>query len=283
MAGILTNAELVATPAPGRPRYGLFSAATVTDDLETRGIGSGFQFAGEDCGVVRSYDANCTTNPAKTLDLGLTYMPATPYWVYASRKCGTVGKTAAEFDASVRRRLVANEQREVESQFWGGGAVAADPNLIGHSGTVTVVPGVPGAGAAIAALEDSFYDFYGYTGVIHIAMRAYAALAYAGIVEKNGGTYNTQIGSTWSFGAGYGITGPAGAAPAAGNVWAFMTPPVFIRRSEIIQRQGWEVADLAANQFVGIAERVYAHNWACDVVHAVEVPIAAPKVDTEAA
>ncbi len=282
MAGILTNASLYPTPSPGVQRYGLFSAATVVDDLDSRGIASGFQVAGEDCGVVRSYDANCLTNPAKTFDQGLAYMPATPYWVYASRQCGTVGRTAAEFDASVRRRLVANEQREVESQFWGGGAVAADPNLTGVAGVTTVVAGAAGSSAAIAALEDSFYDEYGYQGVIHISMRAYGNLAYGNLLIRNGGTLNTPMGSTWAIGAGYGIAGPGGAAPAAGNVWAFMTPPVLVRRSEVLQRSAWEVADRGTNQFMGIAERIYAHTWVCDAVHAVEVPIAAPKVDTEA-
>lgn len=283
MAIITGNGEIIAAPAPGRTRYGLFNAATVTDDLDAPGIASGFQLPAEDCGVVRAYDANCLTHPAKTFDEGLGYQEATPYWIYATRKCGTVGQSPAEITNSVRRRLVANEQRQVEAQLWGGTAVASDPNLVGHAGTVTVVPGVPGAGAAIAALEDSFYDFYGYVGTIHIATRAYAALAYAGIVEKNGGTYNTQIGSVWSFGAGYGITGPAGVAPAAGNVWAFMTPPVLVRRSQVMVPDVVATMDRSLNQYMALAERVYAHTWVCDAVHAVEVPIAAPKVDTEAA
>ena len=124
MAGILTNGELIAAPAPGVQRYGLFNAATVLDDLDTRGIASGFQVPAEDCGLVRAYDANCATHPAKTFDEGLTYMEATPYWIYATRQCGTVGKTAAEMETSVRRRLASGEQRAVEAQFWGGTAVA---------------------------------------------------------------------------------------------------------------------------------------------------------------
>lgn len=276
---ILSNGEIISAPPPGPMRYGLFSAATVTDDLGDRGIASGYQFPAEDCGVVRSYDANCVTHPAKTFDEGLPYMEATPYWVYATRQCGTLGITPAEFEASVRRRLLANEQREVEAQFWGGGAVAADPNLTGVSGVTTVVPTAPGAAAAIAALEDAFYDTYGYVGTIHISMRAYANLTYSGLTVRNGGTLNTPMGSVWAIGAGYGITGPAGDAPDAGTVWAFMTPPVLIRRSQVMARPAWEVADRGVNQFMGLAERVYAHSWACDAVYAVQVPYAAPAVE----
>lgn len=285
MAGILTNGELIAAPAPGVQRYGLFNAATVLDDLDARGIASGFQVPAEDCGLVRAYDANCATHPAKTFDEGLTYMEATPYWLYATRQCGTVGKTAAEMETSVRRRLASGEQRAVEAQFWGGTAVASDPNLTGAAGVTTVVPGVPGAGAAIAALEDAFYDTYGYVGTIHISTRAYGILAYAQLLYRQGGAgaLTTLLGSVWSIGAGYGITGPGGAAPDAGNVWAFMTPPVLIRRSSVMVPDVTATMDRTANQYLALAERVYAHTWLCDTVFAVQVPIAAPAVDTEAA
>lgn len=285
MAGIIANAELMVAPAPGVQRYGLFNAATVLDDLEARGIASGFQLPAEDCGLVRAYDANCVTHPAKTFDEGQTYMEATPYWLYATRKCGTVGKTPEEMEASVRRRLASGEQRAVEAQFWGGTAVASDPNLTGAAGVNTVVPTAPGAGAAIAALEDAFYDTYGYVGTIHVNTRAYGALAYSQLLYRQGGAgaLTTALGSVWAIGAGYGITGPAGAAPAAGNVWAFMTPPVLIRRSAVIAPPVIDTLDHVQNQYYALAERVYAHTWLCDSVFAVEVPIAAPRVDTEAA
>lgn len=281
---MISNPQETRAPAPGLLRYGLFSAATVSDDLGPREIASGFQFPAEDCGVVLSYDATCERPfDAKTFDEGLDYMEATPYWVYATRQCGAVGTDAQAMEASVRRRLVANEQHEVEAHLWGGGVVASDPNLIGHVGTTTVVPTGVGSGAAIAALEEAFYDAYGYVGVIHINTRAYANLAYGQLINRNGGTLNTPVGSVWSIGSGYGITGPAGAAPAAGNVWAFMTPPVLIRRSEVIVPPALATLNRSTNQYLALAERVYAHTWVCDEVFAVEVPIASPKVDTEAA
>lgn len=285
MAGILTNGEEIAPLAPGLQRYGLFSAATVLDDLDARGIAAGFQIPAEDCGLVRAYDANCLTHPAKTFDEGLTYMEAVPYWVTATRKCGTVGTDAVAMERSVRRLLAAGEQRAVESQFWGGTAVASDPNLIGTAGVTSVVlpAGSTGSGAAIAALEDAFYDNYGYVGTIHISMRAYANLSYGGMMQRQGGQLVTPMGSVWSVGAGFGITGPGGAAPAAGNVWAFMTPPVLIRRSPVVVPDITATMDRTFNQYMALAERVYTHTWTCNSVFAVEVPISSPKVDTEAA
>ena len=66
---ILTNPNLIETPAPGQRRYGLFTAATVTDDLSTRDIAAPVTSPVLDCGAsMLAYDANCTTNPAKTFE-----------------------------------------------------------------------------------------------------------------------------------------------------------------------------------------------------------------------
>lgn len=282
MAVITTNQHLIATPPPGRLRYGLFNAATIIENMEPHVIGAGFQFAGIDCGVARLYDSSCAPgdSDAKTFDEGLAYQFADPFWVYSTRQCGTVGHTPAEFTESVRRRLLGGEQTQVEAALWGGTTPAVAPALTDHLGTVVVTPGAVGAGAAIAALEESFYSAYGYVGTIHVNTRAYGAAAYSNLIVQ-GSVLTTPLGSSWSFGAGYDITGPADVAPAAGFVWAFMTPYVMIQRSGIIaQDDPRAFLDRAANQYLGLAERVYAATWLCDVVHAVQVPIAAPAVGT---
>lgn len=285
MAVIIGNPNLAPTPSPQRLRYGLFAAATVTDDLDGRGVADGFQIAALDCGVTRLTDAPCSPADAveKTMDEGLPYMEAPPYWVYSSRQCGILGQSETELADSVRRRLAGGEQTQVEAAFWGGTAPAVDPNLTGTAGVVTVTPGAAGAGAAIAALEESFYGEYGYVGTIHINTTAYAALAYAELISDTpaAGVLRTPLGSQWAIGAGYGDTGPAGAEPAAGFVWAFMTPQVWIRRTDVPQHLDFRAAlDRTFNQYVGLAERVYAHTWTCPVVHAVQVPIAAPATTT---
>lgn len=284
MVSIITNQQEIATPAPSRLRYGLFTAATVTDDLDDRGIASGFQFAAEDCGVARLYDAQClpSENDAKTFDAGLTFMEADPYWVYATYRCGTVGTTAEDVTRRVGKRLATGEQQQVEAAIWGGTTPLAVPNFEDNVGTIVAAPGAVGAGAAIAALEEAFYDAYGYLGTIHINTRGYAAAAYANLVLGNGGAgvLTTPLGSLWSIGSGYDITGPAGVAPAAGHVWAFMTPPVIIKRATVRMPDPREVLDRTLNQWNGLAERVYTHAWLCPTVAAVQVPIAAPAVGT---
>lgn len=274
---IIANRHLVAPTAPGPRRYGLFDAATVTDGLDARAMAAGIQFPELDCGgPLNEYDANCVTHPAKTFTEGLGYTGGDPYWLYAAERCGTVGRTPAEITDAVRRSLAAGEQTAVENVVWTGGAFATDPALTTAAGVVVVTPLAPGAGTALAALEASFYAVYGYQGTIHVNTAAYAALE--DYVDRQGGAgvLTTELNSKMAYGAGYGTDGPLGEAPAAGFVWAFMTPNVTVRRSEIIVPDVLMTLNRTNNQYNALAERVYLHTWTCDIVHAVQIPVAAP-------
>lgn len=279
---ILSNPQLVETPPAGPLRYGLFRAARVTDDLGPREVAAGFTFAAEGCGTGYLFDANCDAPEPKTFDEGLSYVEGSPYWLYATQQCGTVGRAPAEVTRSVTRKLAGAEQTLVEGVLWSGNGFASAPALTTNAGTVTVVPTAPGAGAAIAALEASFYAEYGYVGTIHVNTAAVGALAYSELITEaqTAGVKTTPLGSLWSIGAGYGTDGPAEEPADAGFVWAFMTPPVWIRRqAQMIVPDVTMTMNRVANQYMAIAERVYAHAWECPVVHAVQVPLAAPAVE----
>ena len=143
-------------------------------------------------------------------------------------------------------------------------------------------PAAPGCRAAISALEKAFYGVNGYVGTIHVTRRPKAA-EYAGFLNPNAGALRTRMGSAVTLGAGYGITGPAAVAPAAGFVWAFMTGYTTVWRStdaQIPQPDPQRVMDRTLNQWDVVSERVYAAAWSCPEVFAVQVPIAAPAVAT---
>src|SRR5678816_1517200 len=244
MGKIITNRQLVPTPPTTPLHYGLFTAVASVQTMDTRLIAAGGQFFADHCGDGQLYNQTCLVSPEKTFVEGSDLMPFDPFW--------TVARTAEEIRNAVRDQLITPQQTLVEEGFWGGTVVPVDPNLTGHAGTVIVTPSAPGAGAAIAALEEAFYGVYGYTGTIHINMRAYAAAAYSQLIVRQGGAgvLRTPIGSTWSFGAGYGITGPAGVAPAAGFVWAFMTGAVNMWRSGILpQPDPRQTLDRSLNQW----------------------------------
>lgn len=281
MATIITNRQLIDPPVSRRLRYGLFSVATMLD-MPDRVITAGLQFYADDCGnFLDDYNQECgVTSPTKAFEEGSELVGTDPYWITNRIRCGTVGRTAQEIKAAARGRLTAMEQWAVENRLWNG--IAAQPgvlDLVSNVGTVTVVPSAPGAGAAISALENAFYQVNGYVGTIHVNVQAEGALEYAGFLNPETGVLRTRMGSAVSLGAGYGITGPAAAAPAAGFVWAFMTGYTAVWRStdaQLPQPDPQRVMDRTLNQWDVVAERIYAAAWACPEVFAVQVPIAAP-------
>lgn len=283
MGKIITNRQIVTAPPTTPIHYGLFTAVNSVQTMDARIIASGGQFLVDHCGDAQLYNQTCIENPTKTFVEGSDLMEFDPFWVVARKRCGSVGRTSGEMLTAVREQLVTSQQTLVEEGLWGGTVVPVDPNLTGHAGTVVVTPAAPGFGTAIAALEEAFYSVYGYTGTIHVNMRAYAAAAYSQLIVRQGGAgvLRTPMGSAWSFGAGYGITGPAGAAPAAGFVWAFMTGAVSMWRSGILpQPDPRQTFDRTLNQWDVVAEEVFGLTWDCPDVFAVQVPVAAPAVAT---
>jgi hypothetical protein len=273
--------QLVEAPTPGRLRYGLFNVAT-SQSLDMRGIAAGTSFLVDHCGGASAYDTNgCDPNPEKPFVEGSDLIEAEPFWVVAKKHCGTVGRDASEMETAVRTQLLAGEQTVVESVLWNGAGLAAHAPTLEGSGATITTPTAAGAGAAIAHLESVAYGAaFGYEGVIHVNQRAYAALAYSGLLVRDGNVWRTQLGTALSFGAGYAITGPAGIAPADGFVWAFMTAPVTLRRSEVMVPDVTQTLDRTANQWNATAERVYTVTYECPEVFAVQVPVAAPAVAT---
>lgn len=281
MGKIISNRQVISAPAAGPRRYGLFDAATRLD-LDTRGIGAGYQWVSDHCGLTATvYDQTCEASPAKPFDEGSDVFGSDPFWVLARKRCGTVGRTAVEAQEAARRVLATSEQTVVENVLWTGGAlVGHEPVLTTAGGVTTVTPAAGGAGAAISALEEAFYSVHGYVGTIHVNQAATGALKYSGMLDRReAGVWKTPLNSVVSLGAGYGITGPLGVAPAAGNVWAFMTPPVTVWSQTIDQVSALATLDRAANQWDTLAERVFLVAYDCpEDVFAVQVPLAAPGV-----
>lgn len=283
IAGLVPN--LIPAPPASPLRYGVFNVARIT---EVSGIdagrlwGAGYSFLTDHCGGANAYDDTCASLPVKPFIEGSDLMTADPFRVIAKKHCGTVGRSAQEMEAAIRSQLLAGEQTVVENVIWNGDGLAAHTPTLTGSGAVATIPTADGAGAAIAALENLAYGAGGinYQGVIHINQQAYAALAYSGILHREGNVWKTTLGTSVSFGAGYGVTGPAGVAPAAGFVWAFMTAPLDVRRTSIIVPDVMQTMDRINNQWEVLAERAYAFTWECPETFAVQVPIAAPAVAT---
>lgn len=282
MAAIFPPVHVDPPPA-GPPRYGLFSAARF-GDLPVHGRTGGVQFEPDTCGVARLYTAECppSAQNAKTLTDTSPVMTAAPFVVYASVVCAPVGRSPEEQARRAVARLMTGEQTQAEAAYWNGGGVGATPALT-LAGATIVATAATAFHARVAALEEAFYDAYGYQGTIHVNTRAYGAAALSNMAVRAlpgpdvPGHIVTPIGSIWSFGNGYGITGPADVAPAAGSVWAFMTGPVTVWRSgEPGVPDVRQTFNRATNQMVALAEREYAISHDCPTVFAIEVPVTGP-------
>lgn len=282
MAAIIPAAQ-VAPPAPGPIRYGLFAAANGPLDLPIHGRSGGLQWEQDVCGTAALYTADCppSDQAAKTAVESDDYMTAAPFVVYALNNCAPVGRTPEEHRRRAIARLLTGEQSAVELALWNGGGVGATPALT-LAGATAVVSAQTGFAARIAALEEAFYDAYGYQGTIHINSRAYGAASAAHMVKgpgdgqlfPNPAQLLTPLGSRWSFGAGYDITGPANAAPAAGSVFAFMTPNVTVyRSSEVNAPDPAQTFNRTTNQMYALAEREYVVGYGCPTVFSLQVPI----------
>lgn len=277
----------VDAPIAGPLRYGLFNAATIRD-LPDHGRAGGVEFEPDTCGTSHLYTAACpiTSQASKTLTDASVTQGGDPFIVYADVVCSPVGRSAAEQSRRAAARLMAGEQSSAETAFWNGGGVGATPALT-LAGATIVATALTSFPARLAALEQAFYDAYGYAGTIHVNTAAYGAAAHHQMIREVGtptvasfvpALLTTNIGTVWSFGAGYDITGPANVAPSvATNVWAFITGPVSIWRSpDVLLPDPSQTFNRSTNQMVAIAEREYVIVPDCPTTFAIELPLEAP-------
>lgn len=278
--------EHVDAPKAGPRRYGLFNAATIVD-LPVHGRAGGVQFEPDTCGIARPYTIECppTAQDPKTLTDTSPVMTAAPFVVYGSVVCSPVGRSPEEQQRRAIQRLYTGEQNVAELALWNGAGVGAAPALTLAGATVVPSVGLTTFHARIAALEEAFYDAYGYQGTIHVNTKANGAAAYSKMLVRPLPSPDipahavTPLGSIWSFGAGYDVTGPANAAPAANFVWAFMTGPITIWRTpdaELGLPDPRQTFNRTTNQMVAVAEREYVQSYDCPTVFAIEVPVNAP-------
>lgn len=271
-------------PPAGVLRYGLFNAARIVEGapLPSQHSLGGVQFQPDTCGQARLYSAVCppSTQAQKTFDLGTGVQTTRPFWVYSSIVCSPVGRDLTEQRQRAVRSLLAGEQTQVEAAFWDGGGVNAGPSLT-TIGATPVVTTLTSFGGRVSALLAAFYAVYGYQGTIHVNTAALGAAAFGNLLVRPDTPdvprhLVTPDGTIWSFGAGYDVTGPAGVAPAAGSVWAFITGPVTIwRDSEISVQDPEQTFDRPTNQARVVAERGYNVSPDCPTAFAIELPVEA--------
>lgn len=266
----------VAKPTPSLPlRYGIFQAAIGPLDLPVHGRNGGVEYQVALCGEGFGYEVECIADQndksAAWTENGLDTVTGLPFIVFATMQCGSLGYTFEEEEAFVLERLKGVEQSVVEEVF-STSALGQGPGLTAADGIITVT----GAGSQVVAvlgeLERARYcgftgnlTQYGPPGVLHVAIPVFERLKFDHLIEFDGTRWRTAMGTVVSTGC-YANNDPAGAAPADGVFWMYLTGQTTVWRTPDSQVQIAPVEgslDRTTNQFMMLAEREYVVTYEC--------------------
>jgi hypothetical protein len=262
---------LIDKPTPTFPlRYGLFQAAVGPFDLPVHARNGGLRYVTSICADGFGYDIACigaTASKTASFVTGSTTVTGTPFIVYATMTCGTVGFTYEEQRAMVVERLKSVEQGVVEDIFSQSNNGQA-PGLIAADGITTVVGAGDTITDVVSELERAMYCgtvSYGPPAYLHVPIPAFNYMKREHLIEFDGTRWRTAIGTVVSTGC-YANEDPAGAAPADGVFWLYITGQTAIWRTpdSAIQVAPVEGSlNRTTNQMLMLAEREYVVTYEC--------------------
>lgn len=248
--------------SPAEPRYGLFAAAVVVEDMDPR-AGNGVTYATTCTPGVYPYPVgDCDEErQVKHPERSIAITTADPFAVYAAESCPPVGRgNTNQQVAALRRRLLMGERHVVEDAVYNGHS-GASPYLR-HEDTAQIDAGGDGLALAQAVgVLEQWLSARGRTGIIHAPRWLAPVMDELGIVHRDGPRMRTLLGNAVAFGSGYSGQGPEGTDDT--SVWLYATPQVTIRRSTIMEQRSF---DPRINQPFDLAERLYVADWPCEAV-----------------
>lgn len=262
---------LVEKPTQSFPlRYGIFTAAVGPLDLPVHGRNGGLRYVTSICADGFGYDIACigaTASKTSSFVTGSTTVTGTPFMVYATQTCGTVGFTYEEQRAMVVERLKSVEQAVVEEIF-SQSTFGQAPGLITGDGIATLVGAGDTIQDVVGELERAMYCgavSYGPPAIFHVPIPAFEWMKREHLIEFDGTRWRTAMGTVVSAGC-YANQSPAGATPADGVFWLYITGQTTIWRTPDSQIQVAPVEgslNRTTNQLLMLAEREYVVTYEC--------------------
>lgn len=229
----------VAGPQAQPSGFGLYSAATVIDAVDTK-IREGIRFIDEIAGGAAAFALNCPPSFAIATDdlnqAGRLWVEAPAFGVSAGVKVDHLeGLGTDELVKLARTRLSLQESQAAEAAFWTGkdaaGAVTNAPSLVSAATTV-LGGGAVSLATGLGLLEEWIGQQGGSVGVIHGARHLLGTLNSLH-VRSDGGKLRTLTGTPVALGTGYTGSSPAGVARTAGTSWLYVTGPVLAMRAPV--------------------------------------------------
>jgi hypothetical protein len=266
---------LIEKPTPSMPRrYGLLQAAVGPLDLPIHGRNGGVRYVTSLCAEGFGYEVECIddqNSKASEFALGTTTVTGLPFIIAATVTCGAVGFTADEQRAFVVERLRGVEQAVLEEIF-STSAFGQSPGLITGDGITTVTGAGDTVVQVLSELERARYcgftgntAQYGPPGYLHVAIPVFNALKQENLIDFDGTRWRTPIGTVVSTGC-YANNDPAGAAPADGVFWMYLTGQTTIWHTPDSDLQVSPVEgslNRTTNQMMMLAEREYVVAYEC--------------------
>lgn len=256
-------------------RYGLFQAAIGPLDLPVHGRNGGVQYVTALCGEGFGYEVEClatqNSKAAAWTENGVSVVTGAPFIVFATMQCGTVGFSYEEEQALILERLKGVEQSVVEELF-STSTLGQGPGLVTADGITTVTGAGDTVVDVLSELERARYcgftgnlTQYGPPGILHVAIPVLNELKSQHVIDFDGTRWRTPMGTVVSGGC-YANNDPAGAAPADGVFWMYLTGQTTVWRTPDSQVQIAPVEgslDRATNQYMMLAEREYVVTYEC--------------------
>lgn len=267
----------VEKPTASMPlRYGLFQAAVGPLDLPQIGRIAGVRYETAICGRGFGYEVECPpsaqdSKSAAWTGNGVTSVVGQPFVVFATMQCGAAGYSFEEDRAFVIERLKSVEQSVVENVF-SQSTFGQSPGLVTADGIETIVGAGDTVADVLSELERARYcggvtntNQYGVPGVLHVAIPVLNYLKRDHLIEFDGTRWRTAMGTVVSAGC-YANNSPAGAAPADGVFWMYLTGQTTVWRTsdnDIFVAPVEGSLNRATNQLLMIAERDYVVTYEC--------------------
>lgn len=266
--------ELISSPFPSSPlRYGILQAALGPFDLPVHARNGGVRFVSPLCGEGFGYTVACigaTASKAASFGDASNTITGTPFIIFATMQCGTVGFTHEELTAMVVERLKSVEQAQLEEMF-STGANGLTPALLTTSGISTVAGGGVTVSDVTSELERAMYcggalnTQYGPNAMLHVPIPVFNEMKTFHLIEFDGTRWRTPMGTIVSAGC-YAGNGPDGVAPADGTFWMYITGQTAIWRTpdsdiEVAPVEG--SLNRTTNQMLMLAEREYVMAYEC--------------------
>jgi hypothetical protein len=265
-----------APPPPPRPP-GLFDVALGPMQFPNDAgvMGGGIIYVPDTCeDDVFLYAMNCpSVSGSKTFSAIEPAVSGSPFGVYTSYTCGSIGFTFAEVEQRVRLRMQLREQRAVERRVWQGVPAGGTGGIPGHFQSAATLTAAGCITEALFSLEQALADNGVVGGMIHARPGMGAILAQQHLIERTQrGQVFTMNGTPVVLGHGYNGTGPAGQATTATTEYMYASGRVLIWGSDTWVPPVGETMDRALNQIYTVAERIFVTivecgSWAVQVTH----------------